>query len=127
MYEAPESQPAFHEGKRIGSPGSGSKNANMAAIFTCEICQHRSVKRFSRECYTKGIVIVQCPKCGSKHLLADNMGWFVDEHKNIEDILKARGEEVVKLSGSIYIDKLECEGDAQEAPAAAQITGGTPQ
>lgn len=100
-------QPVFSGGPRLGGQGSGIDHGDMAAVFTCEVCNTRSVKKFTRYCYTKGIVIVQCPGCGNKHLLADNLGWFRDEHKTIEEILMARGEQVVRLQGSIHIDRLE--------------------
>ena len=95
--------------KRMGGTGHGVKGGDMTAVFTCNVCGSRTAKRFTRHAYTKGIVLVQCPGCGNKHLLADNLGWFNDEHKNIEEILKAKGEEVRRLEGAIFLDEAAAE------------------
>ncbi|CAJ1026377.1 DNL zinc finger containing protein, putative [Leishmania lindenbergi] len=89
----------------MGGTGIGPANGDMVAAFTCGPCDYRMVKRFSKHAYTKGIVIVECPNCRSKHLLADNLGWMEDTATNIEDILKAKGESFVRIG--------ETEGDYQ--------------
>jgi len=38
-------------------------------------------------------VVVRCDCCDKQHLIADNLGWF-GPHRNIEEILAERGEEV---------------------------------
>lgn len=45
-------------------------------LFTCVKCDTRSAKAFSRRSYEQGVVIVTCPGCGSRHLVADHLGWF---------------------------------------------------
>lgn len=52
----------------------------------------RSAKPFSKRAYEHGIVIVTCPGCKSRHLLADRLGWF-GEKGSIEDVLAERGEQ----------------------------------
>lgn len=32
-------------------------------------CRHRSTHEFSRTSYEKGIVLIQCPGCGNRHLI----------------------------------------------------------
>lgn len=50
----------------------------MAIAFTCARCETRIRKRFSRQAYCHGIVIITCPGCQVRHLIADNIGWFKD-------------------------------------------------
>ena len=48
------------------------------------------MRSFSRRAYDNGIVIVQCPSCSVKHLVADRLGWF-GEPGSVEDFMKQRG------------------------------------
>ncbi|KAG8776996.1 hypothetical protein FRC12_000594 [Ceratobasidium sp. 428] len=77
----------------------------LSLTFTCTVtdCNHRSSHTFTKRAYTRGIVIVQCPGCKNRHLIADNLDWFKDtagrgtdgkQNRNIEDILRQRGERV---------------------------------
>ncbi|VWU49426.1 zinc finger protein, putative [Hepatocystis sp. ex Piliocolobus tephrosceles] len=68
----------------------------MVLMFTCNICNKRSAKKFSKQAYNNGVVIVRCPKCESLHLISDQLGWFQEGKTNIEQILKEKGEEVIK-------------------------------
>lgn len=66
--------------------------------FTCNKTEEerRSVKAISKQAYKEGVVLVKCD-CEKLHLIADNLGWFGEE-KNIEEILKTKGEEIKKIS-----------------------------
>ena len=98
--------------------------------FTCKVpeCDERTSHMFSKRAYHHGIVIIQCPKCKnryavptertavcpcssnnrlthggwSRHLIADNLGWFKDERtgqgslRNIEEIMRSKGQQVTK-------------------------------
>ncbi len=62
------------------------KNANtnptdspkMLIGFTCKCCSTRTHRLMNRQAYEKGIVLVECPGCQTRHLIADNLGWFKD-------------------------------------------------
>eukprot|EP00760_Papus_ankaliazontas_P024642 PhM_4_TR23/c0_g1_i1/m.87049/K17808/ZIM17, DNLZ, Tim15; mitochondrial protein import protein ZIM17 len=93
-----KAQAEVDEKFRMGGAGIGPTKGDMMIAFTCAKCETRSVKRFSKHSYYKGIVVVQCPGCQGKHLIADHLGWFEDNFKTVEEVLKARGEEVSRAS-----------------------------
>lgn len=66
-------------------------------VFTCKVCETRSMKMASRESYENGVVVVRCGGCDNLHLIADRRGWF-GEPGSVEDFLAARGEEFKRES-----------------------------
>ncbi|KAM7272513.1 hypothetical protein ACFE04_027176 [Oxalis oulophora] len=68
---------------------------DMAMVFTCKVCETRSVKTLCRESYEKGVVVARCGGCDNMHLIADRRGWF-GEPGSVEEFLAARGEDVRK-------------------------------
>ncbi|KAG8957123.1 hypothetical protein FRC03_010516 [Tulasnella sp. 419] len=92
----------------------------LALTFTCTAnneltknvqCNHRSSHQFTKRAYTKGLVIIQCPSCKNRHLIADHIGWFKETQgtgdgslKTIEDIMRSRGEDVRKGYGMVGED-----------------------
>ncbi|KAJ6805943.1 DNL-type zinc finger protein [Iris pallida] len=74
-----------------------SARHDLAMVFTCRVCETRSVKTACRESYEKGVVVARCSGCNNLHLIADRLGWF-GEPGSVEDFLAARGEEVMKGS-----------------------------
>lgn len=60
--------------------------------FTCKKCNTRSSHLMSKQAYTKGTVLIECPGCKNRHLIADHLKIFSDNRITIEDILKAKGE-----------------------------------
>ncbi|CAL0299694.1 unnamed protein product [Lupinus luteus] len=74
-----------------------SPRHDFVMVFTCKVCETRSVKAACRESYEKGVVVARCEGCNNLHLIADRLGWF-GEPGSIEDYLAANGEEVKKGS-----------------------------
>ncbi|XP_059666055.1 uncharacterized protein LOC132311918 isoform X2 [Cornus florida] len=74
-----------------------SPRHDLAMVFTCKVCDTRSVKTLCRESYEKGVVVARCAGCNNLHLIADHLGWF-GEPGSVEELLAARGEEVKKCS-----------------------------
>ncbi|KAK7279631.1 hypothetical protein RJT34_24686 [Clitoria ternatea] len=74
-----------------------STRHDLAMIFTCKVCETRSIKTVCRQSYEKGVVVARCGGCNNLHLIADHLGWF-GEPGSIEDFLAARGEEVKRGS-----------------------------
>ncbi|ADV22583.1 hypothetical protein I305_04483 [Cryptococcus gattii E566] len=110
------------ENPQLEAPESGSTPQQVGQIeprlqmtFTCTAgdCGHRSTHEFSKRSYEKGIVLVQCPSCKSRHLIADHLGWFKEsleggKLKTVEDLLAAKGEKIkkgrVNFEGDIEIE-----------------------
>lgn len=69
----------------------------MYIVFTCCVCETRAVKGFAKSSYESGVVLVQCPGCKKRHVIADHLGWFGPE-KNIEEILAGKGETAKRVA-----------------------------
>jgi protein import protein ZIM17 len=83
-------------------------SGNMVMLFTCKICSTRVGKTFSKLAYRTGVVIIQCPGCQTRHLVADHLGWFKHiEGKNVEDYLKLKNERLI--SGDVELNKQDAE------------------
>ncbi|GAB2250579.1 hypothetical protein Droror1_Dr00016829 [Drosera rotundifolia] len=74
-----------------------SPRHDLALVYTCKVCETRSMKTICRESYEKGVVVVRCNGCQNLHLIADRLGWF-GKPGSIEELLASRGEEMKKGS-----------------------------
>ncbi|KAI0255724.1 DNL zinc finger-domain-containing protein [Lactifluus subvellereus] len=95
---------------------SDADEPRLSLTFTCTAgkCSTRSTHQFTRRAYERGIVLIECPGCKTRHLIADNLGWFKESTdagklRNVEDLLRARGETVrrgrLNPDGSIEVNE----------------------
>jgi len=104
----------------------------LVMVYTCKQCNHRSSKTFSKLAYTKGVVIIRCPKCASLHLVADHLGYFDDDSQTVETILNRNKEKVVMRSleqGDLeLVKRLQNDASFPVTPqTTAQEPNGTPK
>mmetsp|Transcript_20769 Transcript_20769/g.30141 ORF Transcript_20769/g.30141 Transcript_20769/m.30141 type:complete len:128 (-) Transcript_20769:1677-2060(-) len=78
----------------------------LGISFTCGKCDTRISKKVKRQSYTKGVVIIECPTCQSRHLIADNLGWYKDwtgsTMGNIEQLADKLGQKVIRVDPSKF-------------------------
>lgn len=63
-------------GKEAEEEQKKKKKKELYMAFTCGKCETRSIKGFSKRAYHFGVVVVTCPGCKRKHVVADRLGWF---------------------------------------------------
>ncbi|KAK6433040.1 hypothetical protein LTR95_010784 [Oleoguttula sp. CCFEE 5521] len=89
--------------------------------FTCKECQERSSHRITKQAYHHGTVLVTCPGCKNRHLIADNMKIFSDKKVTLEDIMREKGEYITKgalgADGDIEFYDGKAAGVAANPPA----------
>ncbi|CAH8356883.1 unnamed protein product [Eruca vesicaria subsp. sativa] len=100
LTKAPSTSPATSSEELIVKYKSQLKinpRHDFMMVFTCKVCETRSMKMASKESYEKGVVVVRCEGCDNLHLIADRRGWF-GEPGSVEEFLAAQGEEFKKGS-----------------------------
>lgn len=95
---------------------SHSNDGNVARVkmdkpmlmlaFTCKKCDTRSSHVISKQAYEGGTILVQCPGCKSRHLVADHLKIFSDNKIKLEDILKAQGEGIQTGTEDLIFDDI---------------------
>lgn len=86
-------------------------------MFTCNVCQERAIRSFTKNAYENGVVLIKCQGCQNVHLIADNLGWFEDEPTNIEKLANVKkvshSADVLKILSKIF-EESEKPLDAQD-------------
>lgn len=81
----------------------GEKPQLMIA-FTCKKCNTRSSHTFSKQAYQTGLVLIQCPGCQGRHLIADNLKIFSDNNFDLEKYLADSGQSVGGVDTLVFED-----------------------
>lgn len=81
-----------------GSDGAkvGEIKSSYQLTFTCKACGHRSQHNVSKQGYHNGTVLVTCPGCENRHLVADHLKIFSDKRITLEEILREKGIDIKK-------------------------------
>ena len=80
--------------------------------FTCKPCGHRSSHRMTKQAYHHGTVLIKCPSCENRHVIADHLKVFLDQATTLEDILKKQTADGKPLSSLIKKGKLGMRTDS---------------
>lgn len=73
-------------------------NAYYQLTFTCKPCGNRSQHDISKQGYHKGSILITCPSCRNRHVIADHLNIFGDRKVTIEDIMREQGQLVKRGS-----------------------------
>ena len=117
----------------LGLPGAQKGGKKLAIVFTCTVCNTRSAKQFTEQAYKHGVVMVMCPGCDSRHLIADNLSMFDDDKMgfSIERQMEEMGQHVTKVTNDdvmeLTLDQWVREEKVQQLQADAAAAAGDDQ
>ncbi|KAJ9164554.1 hypothetical protein NKR19_g1193, partial [Coniochaeta hoffmannii] len=71
--------------------------------FTCIPCGTRSKHKVSKQGYHHGTVLIACPGCKNRHVIADHLKIFSDKRITVEDLMREKGRLVKRgtLDGDV--------------------------
>ncbi|KAG7192611.1 uncharacterized protein KQ657_001711 [Scheffersomyces spartinae] len=101
-------------------PVLGKVDPQLMLAFTCKVCNTRSSHTLSKQGYEKGSVLIQCPGCKNRHLIADNLRIFRDNNFNLEQVLKLQGDSFSTSVGDLVFEDLESLKKAMEKVKAEE-------
>ena len=93
--------------------------------FTCNVCQTKMIRSFTKQAYHNGVVLVKCDGCEGTHLVADNLGWFDDKPVNLDTTYEGKVQKVhdhvaiVKFLKAAFED--EANSKAKESPPSEKV------
>jgi mitochondrial protein import protein ZIM17 len=90
-------------------PGAQAGGKKLAIVYTCKVCETRSVKQFSEHSYQNGVVLVRCPGCQNLHLIADRLGVFEGSFEDgkgwdIQKAMASLGENVAVVNNDNVLE-----------------------
>ncbi|KAH0289760.1 zf-DNL-domain-containing protein [Aureobasidium namibiae CBS 147.97] len=77
---------------QLPKPESREEVPSYEMTFTCKACSIRSSHRMSKQGYHHGTILITCPGCKNRHLIADHLKIFSDKRITLEDILAEKGQ-----------------------------------
>lgn len=101
-------------------PGVKTQGEKYAMLYTCKVCETRSVKKISKHSYHHGCVLVRCPGCSNLHLIADHIGIFEDKGWTIESYFTQTGESVKRVDeeGVLELTREDILGSPKPTPSS---------
>jgi DNL zinc finger len=101
----------IHVPEQITIPGAEKGGKKLAIVYTCTICNTRSMKQFTERAYNHGVVIVKCPTCQNQHLIADRIGYFPEAHDpetdsgfDLTTVAKQYGASYKRITATTEVD-----------------------
>ena len=94
------------DGKKVHLGSFKVEKPKMMIAFTCKKCNTRSSHTMSKQAYEKGTVLISCPHCKVRHLIADHLKIFHDNHITVEQLMKANGEQVSQDVGDLEFEDI---------------------
>lgn len=85
------------------TPSDRSPPPQYELTFTCVPCGTRSKHKISKQGYHHGTVLIACPGCKNRHVIADHLKIFGDRKITVEDLMREKGQLVKRgtLDGDV--------------------------
>lgn len=72
-HEATATAPSANASSDAAKPDAKQDVPSYEMTFTCKKCLERSAHRMSKQAYHHGTVLITCPGCKARHLIADHL------------------------------------------------------
>lgn len=105
-HDHSHTHPNLHKSQNLKNEPVKMDRPMLMLAFTCKNCDTRSSHVLSKQAYEDGTVLVQCPGCKKRHLIADHLKIFSDNRITLEDIMKAQGESVTSDTSDLVFEDI---------------------